>query len=122
MHKYFVLIILFSFWKISFSQRVYEVNYPTQADVNLYVVKYESQCDLKVCLVQNASQAKNDGLWLRVKYESQADIKIHYVNYESQADLKIFYVDYPSQAGWKNKDKIGSLSSVISGSRFNDKD
>lgn len=97
------------------SQKVYGVKYESQADIKIYVVKYESQCDLKVFWVKYASQAKKDGLWFPVKYESQADIKIYFVKYESQADLNIFYVDYPSQAGWKNKDKIGCLSSSIPG-------
>lgn len=56
------------------AQKVFSVNFVSQADVKVYVVKYESQADLKV---------------FKLKYASQAD-------------LKIFFVDYESKAGWRN--------------------
>ncbi len=60
----------------------------------IYKVDYESQADLKVFVVN---------------YESQADKKVYFVDYESQADLKIYFVDYESQAGWRNKSKMHLL-------------
>ncbi len=86
-------------------QKVFRVEYESQADIKVYVVEYESQCDLKVYFVEYESQADEDGLWYFVKYESQADKKLYFVEYESQADLKIFKVKYESQAGWRNQEK-----------------
>ena len=59
----------------------------------------------KVFKVEYESQADEDGLWYFVKYDSQADKKIYFVDYESQADLKIFKVKYESQAGWNKTEK-----------------
>ena len=74
------------------AQRVYKVEYESQADLKVFIVEYESQCDLKVFMVKYESQAKEDGLW-------------YFVEYESQADKKLYFVEYESQAGWRNKDK-----------------
>jgi hypothetical protein len=41
----------------AWSQKIFKVQYESQADVKVYVVKYESQCDLKVYLVDYESQA-----------------------------------------------------------------
>jgi uncharacterized protein (DUF39 family) len=59
------------------SQKIFKVQYESQADIKVYIVEYESQCDLKV----------------------------FFVDYESQADLKIYMVQYESQAGWRNPEK-----------------
>ena len=76
------------------AQKVFSVDYESQADVKVFVVDYESQADLKVFKVKYESQAgKNDGRWFFVKYESQADVKV-------------FFVDYESQAGWKQSGKM----------------
>ena len=89
-----------------YSQKIYSVDYSSQADIKVYVVDYESLCDLKVYKVEYSVQADgNDGLWHFVDYASQADKKIHFVDYESQSDLKIYFVKYKSQAGWKNNSK-----------------
>ena len=98
-------IMLCSVSNSTLAQKVFVVEYDSQADLKVYVVKYESQCDLKVFKVEYESQADEDGLWYFVEYESQADLKIYFVEYESQADLKIFKVEYESQAGWQNKAK-----------------
>jgi hypothetical protein len=90
-------------------QKVYKVNYESQADIKVYVVEYESQADLNVFFVEYASQADEDGLWYFVEYESRADKKVYFVEHESQADLKIFIVKYESQAGWRNQDKKSLL-------------
>lgn len=101
-----LLGFLISFAPFVYSQKVFSVDYASQADVKVFVVDYESQCDLKVFKVDYSSQAgNNDGAWFFVDYESQADKKIFFVDYESQADLKIFFVDYSSQAGWKSSSK-----------------
>ena len=47
-------IILFNFAK---AQKVFSVDYQSQADVKVYVVKYESQADLKIYFVDYESQA-----------------------------------------------------------------
>ena len=81
--KYIIPIFLFlAFATTSVSaQKIYKVQYESQADLKVYIVKYESQCDLKVFMVK----------------------------YESQADLKIFFVDYESQVGWNNQSKAHLL-------------
>jgi len=101
----FIIFIVLAFHQFSTAQKVFEVEYESQADLKIYVVEYESQCDLKVFFVEYESQAKKDGLWYVVKYESQTHYKIFFVEYESQADLKIYFVPYESQAGWRNLQK-----------------
>jgi hypothetical protein len=87
----------------TYAQKVYSVQYESQADVKVYVVKYESQADLKVFKVKYENQAgENDGQWFFTKYPGQAQKKIFFVKYESQADVKIYFVKYESQAGWLN--------------------
>jgi len=55
------------------AQKVYAVDYASQAEVKVFEVKYESQADLKVFKVKYESQAgKNDGKWYFTKYSSQA--------------------------------------------------
>ena len=102
------LLILFSLFLSASTraQKIFAVNYVSQADVKVFVVKYESQADLKVYKVKYESQAgKNDGKWFFVNYVSQAQKKIFFVDYESQADVKVYFVDYESQAGWINQSK-----------------
>jgi hypothetical protein len=96
-----VLLVPASLW----GQKVFKVDYESQADLKVFVVEYESQCDLKVYFVEYESQANEDGLWYFVEYESQAHKKIYFVEYESQADLKIYKVKYESQAGWNKNEK-----------------
>ncbi len=101
-----VLILLtFLLSSTLFAQKMYKVEYPSQADFLLYEVEYESQCDLKVFWVEYESHATEAGLWYTVEYESQADFKYQYAEYESDADLKIYFVDYKSHAGWNNEEK-----------------
>lgn len=101
---FFLLTLLLSPTSLQ-AQKVFRVEYESQADLKVFVVEYESQCDLKVFFVEYESQAREDGLWFFVDYESQADLKIYFVKYESQADLKIYKVKYESQAGWNKKEK-----------------
>ena len=103
-----LLIITLSifFFNYSNAQKIYSVDYESQADIKVFVVDYESQADLKVFKVEYQSQVgHNDGNWFFTDYASQADKKIFFVDYKSQADLKIYFVDYKSQTGWKNSSK-----------------
>lgn len=103
------MIALFAYvFTIGFvgAQKVYTVDYESQAHVKVFVVDYESQADLKVYKVKYESQAgQNDGKWFFTEYESQSKKKIYFVKYESQSDLKIYFVEYESQSGWKNSSK-----------------
>ena len=73
-----LFFILFSLK--TYSQKIYSVEYMSQADFKVYVVDYVSQADLKVFKVDYKSQAiKNDGLWYFVNYKSDADKKIYFV-------------------------------------------
>ena len=57
--KYFMLVLPI----MCFCQKIYSVDYSSQADIKVYVVDYESQCDLKVYKVDYSSQADgNEGL------------------------------------------------------------
>lgn len=108
MKKLFALLAITSFSiGIANAQKVFSVEYESQADVKVFVVDYESRADLLVFKEEYESRAgKNDGHWYFVDYESQADKKIFFVEYESQADVKIFFADYSSRAGWENKKLI----------------
>ncbi len=107
MFRSLLFFILWSAATQGFAQKVFSVEYESQADVKVFVVDYESQADLVVYKVAYESQAgKNDGQWFFVEYESQADKKIYFVDYESQADVKIFFAEYSSQAGWQKKELI----------------
>ena len=88
-----ILFIVFLTSSIAYSQKMYSVDYSSQADVKVYVVDYSSQADLKVYKVDYSSQVRgNEGLWF-------------FVDYSSQADKKIYFVEYRSQAGWRNNSK-----------------
>ena len=106
--KQLIFSILFSsFSLICFSQKVYSVEYASQADVKVFVADYESRADLCVYKVKYSSHAgKNDGNWFFVDYSSQSDKKIYFTEYASQADVIIYFVDYSSQAKWKKKEKM----------------
>ena len=92
--------------KYGISQKIFSVEYKSQADVKIFVVEYKSQADLCVYKVDYKSQAKgNEGLWYFEDYKSQADKKIYFTDYRSDSDLTIFFVDYKSQAGWQDKSK-----------------
>ena len=78
---------------ISFSQKVYSVEYSNQSDLKVFVVEYENQCDLKVYKVDYPNQTKgNKGHW-------------YFVDYPNQSDKKIYFVDFANQSGWRNKSK-----------------
>ena len=73
-----ILFIVFLTSSIAYSQKMYSVDYSSQADVKVYVVDYSSQADLKVYKVDYSSQVRgNEGLWFFVDYSSQADKKIY---------------------------------------------
>jgi hypothetical protein len=62
-----LLIIAFFIYGSGFSQKVFVVNYASQADVKLFIVNYESQADLKVYKVKYQSEAgNNNGKWFFV--------------------------------------------------------
>jgi hypothetical protein len=59
------------------SQRVFAVNYPSQADIKVWVAPYEHQADLKVYKVPYQHQAvDNTGKWFFTAYAHQAQKKI----------------------------------------------
>ena len=107
MKKIILFLIVCQFTFFANAQKVYTVEYSSQADVKVFVVDYESQADLCVYKVDYSSQAgKNDGNWYFVDYSSQADKKIFFTDYSSQADVKIYFVEYRSQAKWKKKEQM----------------
>ena len=77
--KFCITIIIFvcAFSNNGFTQRIFSVKYPSQADVKVFVVDYISQADLAVFKVGYQSQATdNSGKWYFVNYASQADKQI----------------------------------------------
>jgi len=80
--------------------RVYEVRYPSEADLKVYKVQYRSEADLLIYWVDYRSEAEGDALWWKTDYPSEAQLKIIYVDYPSLADLKVYEVEYRSEAGW----------------------
>ena len=78
MVKMFLTLILAGLMSFGvFSQKVYVVNYPSQADVKLMVVDYPSQADVMVYKEKIASQVKGDvGIWYFTDIQSEADNKV----------------------------------------------
>ena len=75
--KFFLTITTFFIVTNISAQKVFSVEYESQADIKVFVVDYESQADLSVFKVDYSSQAgKNNGKWFFVEYASQADKKI----------------------------------------------
>ena len=97
----YISILLGLYASPAFTQKVFEVTDPHEADLRVYITPYAHQADLLVYRVTSSSEAKRPGLWYYTKYAQQADKKIFIVQYEHQADLKIHFVKYKSQAGWK---------------------
>ena len=87
-----ILILVISCTAITKAQKVFSVEYASQADIKVFVADYESRADLSVYKVDYSSQAgKNDGNWFFVDYASQADVKIFFVDYASRADVCLLY-------------------------------
>ncbi len=62
MSKFILMVALFVFNFHVNAQKVYSVDYKSQADVSIYVVKYESQADLNVYRVNyNSQSGRNNG-------------------------------------------------------------
>ena len=60
--KLFITIVSFFITTTVLAQKVYSVEYASQADIKVFVVDYESQADLSVFKVDYSSQAgKNNG-------------------------------------------------------------
>ena len=107
MKKILFLTLCLMISSITKAQKVFSVEYASQADIKIYVADYESKSDLSVFKVDYESRAgNNDGNWFFVDYVSKADKKIFFVEHASQADIIIFYVDYSSRVGWNKKEKI----------------
>ena len=57
-------IFFLLYFHSSYSQKIFSVEYKSQADIKIFVVEYKSQADLCVYKVDYKSQAKgNEGLW-----------------------------------------------------------
>ena len=66
----------------------------------VYIVNYESQADYKVFFVNYESQERNAQIIKGCKltdWQSQADCKVYIVNYESKADIKIMRKNFPTK-------------------------
>ncbi len=81
------------------TQRVFTVEYASQADAVLFETKIKYEADILIYKVDYASQVNPEkGLWLDVKYKSQADWIVHWVKYRNQSSCVIYFVPYRSQA------------------------
>ena len=80
-------------------QKVFRVDYPSQADAMLYETKNKSEADILIYKVSYASQVNPDrGLWLDVKNQSESDWKIFWAKYKNQSSCVVYFVPYRSQA------------------------
>lgn len=105
-----IIVLIFLVSKLAVAQKIFSVDYASQADIKVFVVDYQNQADLCVYKVNYESQTKgNQGLWYFVDYKSQSDKTIFFVDYKNQADLLIYFVDYQNQAKWNKKSKIHLL-------------
>ena len=69
-----IAVLLFFAAKLAHAQKIFSVDYASQADIKVFVVDYQSQADLNVYKVDYQNQAKgNQGLWYFVDYKSQSD-------------------------------------------------
>ena len=101
------IILLLAMPSFLHGQKVYSVQYKSEADVKVFVVEYKSEADLIVYKCEYKSEAvENRGLWCFVDYKSEADKLIYFVEYNSEADLKIYFTEYKSEAFWKDRSKI----------------
>ncbi|MDC0571063.1 DUF6150 family protein, partial [Flavobacteriaceae bacterium] len=76
-----IIALLFLVSKLAVAQKIFSVDYASQADIKVFVVDYQSQADLCVYKVDYESQTKgNQGLWYFVDYKSQSDKTIFFVN------------------------------------------
>ena len=63
------LLCFLCFSSFIYAQKIFSVEYKSQADVKVFVEKYESQADLVVYKVKYSSLAgDNDGNWFFVDY------------------------------------------------------
>lgn len=53
----FIITYILIFPQFTFAQKVFEVEYESQAENKIFFVKYESQADLKIYFVPYESQA-----------------------------------------------------------------
>ena len=61
-------IFFLLYFHSSYSQKIFSVEYKSQADIKIFVVEYKSQADLCVYKVDYKSQAKgNEGLEIPLK-------------------------------------------------------
>ena len=75
MKKLLFLTVFLLISGITNAQKVFTVEYASQADVKVFVVDYESRADLSIFKVDYESRAgENDGNWFFVDYVSQADV------------------------------------------------
>ena len=98
------------------AQVVFEVPYPSAADLRVYVTAYESQADLFVYRAAYASEVDgNTGCWFFTDSVFRADKKIYFVKWPGQADLKIYWVPYRSRAGWRTQSRRKLLDPQVAG-------
>ena len=94
MKKLLFLTVCLLISGITNAQKVFSVEYASQADVKVFVADYESRADLSVFKVDYESRAgENDGNWFFVDYASRADKKIFFVSlpYEKDIDIICFF-------------------------------
>lgn len=92
----------------TYSQRVFEVKYPTQADFTYHVVKHPQQADVLIYKTKFQAEAKNLSWWF-ANLETLSDFSIYKTKHPNQADLKIYFVKYRHQVKWNNPSKTHFL-------------
>ena len=103
----FLISLIIAFFNLSISaQVVFETEYFSHSDVNVFVSQNRDIADLLVYKVDRPDAAgENNGVWYFTENKDEAVRKIYFVKYTNRADLIIYFVDNKSQAGWKNEGK-----------------
>jgi len=105
----FIFILsLIHFIEIS-AQKIYQVMYEEECDVQIMIVADESECDLKVFFVDDVEKSSKPGCWFVCDFPEDAETKIFFTEDAAKTDIKIFIVEEESQAGWKNEKKRGIM-------------
>lgn len=98
-------LVLFFLTLPAYSQLIYSVDKPEDADIVVFVTDNEENCDLKVFFVEEASQLGKPGVWAGTFEIEKAQKKVYFTFEEAEAQLKIYVVEDESKAGWVKQDK-----------------
>lgn len=89
----------------TFSQKIFQAESVSDAQLKVFAVEEPESADLWVCFVWDEKEITRTGLWMDMRTVKEADIIIIFVDEESQADLKVWLVDTAEESKWLNEKK-----------------